>query len=85
MKKTNTIQAKINGICYLLNPGNNTAEVAPSEEKYAGTIEIPMQVTNDGVIYRVTSIGQGAFKHCTVLTSVTIPDSVTNIGAAAFW
>ncbi len=32
----------------------------------------------------VTSIGHEAFYECTGLTSVTIPDSVTNIGEWAF-
>jgi predicted outer membrane repeat protein len=32
----------------------------------------------------VTSIGNGAFSHCTSLTSVTIPNSVTSIGDGAF-
>ncbi len=32
----------------------------------------------------VTSIGSSAFRYCTGLTSVTIPDSVTSIGYSAF-
>ena len=32
----------------------------------------------------VTSIGHGAFSHCSGLTSVTIPNSVTSIGGSAF-
>ena len=44
-------------------------------------IEIPF-TSPDGD--RVTSIGEGAFYHCTGLTSIVIPDSVTSIGLGAF-
>ena len=32
----------------------------------------------------VTSIGEGAFSHCTNLTNLRIPHSVTNVGRGAF-
>jgi hypothetical protein len=40
--------------------------------------------TDDGLAYKVTSIGDSAFYNCDSLTSVTIPDSVTSIGDSAF-
>ena len=50
----------------------------------SGDVVIPSSVTNNGTTYSVTSIGGGAFHHCSSLTSVTIPNSVTSIGFGAF-
>ncbi len=47
-------------------------------------MEIPATVTDGGVTYSVTSIGFMAFRDCSGLTSVTIPNSVTSIGQEAF-
>ncbi|MDE6775990.1 MAG: leucine-rich repeat protein, partial [Ruminococcus sp.] len=49
-------------------------------DESAESVEIPAEI--DGV--PVTTIGEGAFKDCTGLISVTIPDSVTNIKKSAF-
>ena len=49
-----------------------------------GSKIIPESVVRDEVIYRVTQIGDDAFKDCVNLTSVTIPESVISIGYAAF-
>ena len=51
---------------------------------YSGNVMIPQSVSYDWTTYSVTSIGQYAFRGCTGLTSVTIPNSVTSIERFAF-
>ena len=48
------------------------------------TAIIPEIVSYGGINYTVTSIGTSAFRDCSSLTSVTIPDSVTSILGSAF-
>ena len=54
------------------------------DNEYSGEVIIPSTVTLNGTTYSVTSIGDGAFRNCSSLTSVTIPNSVTSIGDGAF-
>ena len=51
---------------------------------YEGNVVIPDEVTYMNRTRKVTSIGEKAFKDCSGLTSVTIPNSVTSIGNEAF-
>ncbi len=80
--------AKINGIYYNLNVSEKTAEVtykSSSGGSYSGRVIIPEEITySDNIVYSVTSIGKYAFNYCESLTSVTIPNSVTEIGICAF-
>ena len=52
--------------------------------EYMGNVVIPEEVTLKNITRKVTSIGSGAFRSCYVLTFVTIPNSVRNIGSEAF-
>ena len=52
---------------------------------YSGDVAIPKYLEISGQRYTVTSIGKSAFRECTELTSVTIPNSVTSIGEYAFF
>ena len=52
---------------------------------YTGAVTIPATVTYNGKTYSVTSIDSYAFAYCSGLTSVTIPNSMTSIGANAFY
>ena len=51
---------------------------------YGGDIIIPSYVSYNNINYSVTSIGAHAFRHCYNVTSVSIPNSITNIGDYAF-
>ena len=77
---------EVDGIFYNLNNTNKTATVTfrgdsydAYEDEYAGDVVIPKAVTYDGITYSVTSLGDGCFSDCSSLTSITIPNSVTNI------
>ncbi len=73
----------IDGIAYNLNETELTVEVT-SSGSYFGDVVIPSQISYEGNIYNVTSIGWSAFQYCSGLTSITMPNSVTSIGYEAF-
>ena len=56
-----------------------------SYNSYSGTVDIPSTVTYNGTTYTVTAIGNNAFRSCSNLTGVTIPNTVTSIGEYAFY
>ena len=49
-----------------------------------GDLVIPSSVTYNGTTYQITIIDRYAFYYCHLLTSVTIPNSITSIGSYAF-
>ncbi|SHK33298.1 Leucine rich repeat-containing protein [Xylanibacter ruminicola] len=53
-------------------------------DDFSGEVVIPENIEINGKILAVTSIGDGAFKNNTKITSVTLPESVTSIGDYAF-
>ncbi|MBL1488787.1 hypothetical protein ELC62_30545, partial [Klebsiella pneumoniae] len=76
---------------YLLNSENKNASVSyeinldkESRSFYSGDVVIPETVTYGGVTYKVTGIKSSAFNACENLTSVTIPNTVTEIADNAF-
>ena len=54
------------------------------KNEYTGSVTIPEKVTYKGKTYSVTYIDWSAFRECSGLTSVTIPNSVTSIDVHAF-
>ena len=77
----------IDGIKYGLNtPATGEATVVPSSNsEYRGEIFIPSTVTYNGQEYRVTVIGDNAFKQCRNLTSVSMPYTIERLGDKAFF
>lgn len=51
---------------------------------YSGEVNIPEFVLNNGTTYTVSEIGRDAFRGCTELTGVTIPESILGVGVNAF-
>ena len=77
----------VDGVWYNFNIEEKTAEVTNNGNAYTdyiGNIVIPSIVTYDETDYRVTSVGDNAFKGAAWLGSVIIPFGVISIGDQAF-
>lgn len=86
-----TAATEIDGIYYNLygayseNPYAEVTYNSSSYNSYSGNITIPYSVESGGKTYIVTKIGKNAFRACTGLTSVVIPEGITSIGDWAFY
>jgi len=78
-----TEKVKIGALYYDLNTAENTAEVI-SCGNGPTTINIPASIEYNSIIYRVTSIRNGAFLYCPNLITIIIPNSITHIEGSAF-
>lgn len=80
-------ETKVN---YEYTPDGTTASVKAGDYSSAGSPDVKGSITilstifMNGTEYTVTSISECAFCRCSDLTSVNIPNSVTNIGSNAF-
>ncbi len=76
-----------NGVKYLSSDGTTATVTGYSGS--ATEVTIDETVTNNGITYTVTKLGNAAFKKNTTITKVVLPDTVTEIvagknGSAAF-
>lgn len=80
-------EVEVDGLRYKI--GRETATLVGYSEDFAGDVAIPKTIAyagdSDGTkTYPVTMIGYRAFQNCSGLTSIVIPNSVTDIGVNAF-
>ena len=61
---------------YTYTVTNGKATIIAVDSSISGDVVIPSTLGG----YSVTTIGDSAFDYCDILTSITIPDSVTKIG-----
>ena len=77
----------INGIkyCVFNQDGFATVDGFDNENLPAdGIVEIPEKLTVNSIDYPVTQVRSQAFKDCTKITSITLPETVTSIQNYAF-
>lgn len=78
-------EVTINGIKYNIITKGDVATVIAGDAKYKGNIVIPNEVTYNDKAYTVTAIGSEAFRECTGLTSIELPNTITTIGYNSFY
>lgn len=75
-------KAEVNGLWYEFFKDSKTATLIYNSA-YAGEVTVPAKVIREEVEYDVTAVGEGAFEGLAEVTSVSLPESVTKIGARA--
>ena len=73
----------IDGLKYT-NQSGTVVQVSGYETAPTGELVIPGQVTYNGTTYTVNRIGYNAFRNCSDITSVVLPNTVTVIDFSAF-
>ena len=74
----------VDELYYDLDDTDMTAGVWANNGYNKEILVIPSQISYNGKVYTVTSIGESSFEGCSSLRSVQIPNSVTSIGSNAF-
>lgn len=73
------------GVSYgILSSEDHTVEVVNNNSAYVGDLVIPARVQHDGVMYTVVALHFQAFFKCTELYSVSIPETVEDMGEYSF-
>ena len=83
---------EVDGIYYrIISKENFTVEVTyrgsdydSYDNEYRGVVMIPSTITTNGMTFSVTGIGSNAFRACSSLTYITMPDGLMSIGSNAF-
>lgn len=80
---------KVNGIYYNILPTEfPSVEITYKDtnyDSYAGDVEIPEQIVYKNTNYVVSSIGENAFCNCSLLTTISIPQTIKGIKSRAFY
>ena len=78
--------AEVNGMRIAVLKRTATAKVTGIVRgfQYQSEFTIPTQVEEKGMTFRVTEIDDAAFRNCSALTSITIPEGIVRIGKLAF-
>ena len=78
--------AEVNGMRIAVLKRTATAKVTGIVRgfQYQSEFTIPTQVEENGMTFRVTEIDDAAFRKCSALTSITIPEGIVRIGKLAF-
>lgn len=85
LKASAFYQVEIDGLYY--SGYDNTCSVVSKDGapyKMWSHITIPQTIEYYGATYTVTSIGGQAFRDCTNLTSIELPNTITKLWAGAF-
>ena len=73
-------EVNIGGLTYYLSD-DGTADVIGTNDSLPSNVVIPSTVVYENKIYKVTNVCQASFSDCATMESISIPSSVTYIGA----
>ena len=78
------LEVIIDGALYILSQDGVVTFGGIDKSEAVGSYVIPNTITYSGILATVTVISPNAFKNCTELVSLTIPEKIRVIGAEAF-